>query len=90
MRVPNTIEEGQNENARIKVNAAVVNGEISAVGEVDSYTFRGRRGEFFNAELISVIGRNLSFAEGIMGQLRLYKVNRDGSGRVHCLKLTKL
>ena len=79
VRVPNTIEEGQNENARIKVNAAVVNGEISAVDEVDSYTFRGRRGEFFNAELISVIGRDLSFAEGIMGQLRLYKVNRDGS-----------
>ncbi|MEL7488668.1 MAG: hypothetical protein AAGJ87_15795, partial [Pseudomonadota bacterium] len=77
--VPNTIVEGQNAAADIEVDALVVEGNIDVVGEVDSYTFRGRAGEFFNAELVSVIGEQLTFEEGIIGQLRLFQIDRDGT-----------
>ena len=77
--VPNTILIGQNANAEFETDALVVRGELSAVGEIDRYRFSGRGGDFLNAELISVVGESLSFAEGIMGQLRLYKVEADGS-----------
>ena len=53
--------------------------DISIPGEVDTYSFRGKKGDFFNAELISVIGRDLSFVGGIMGQLFLYQIGYDGS-----------
>ncbi|GAB4527644.1 MAG: hypothetical protein Tsb0010_10490 [Parvularculaceae bacterium] len=79
LKTPNTIESGVNADARLRVKALVVDGAIDAFGEVDSYFFRGKEGDFFNAELISVIGRSLSFADGIIGQLRLYQVHNDGS-----------
>ncbi len=77
--VPNTIIEGQNATAEIIADGIVVEGSLDFEGEADSYTFRGRAGEFFNAELISVVGRSLSFDEGILGQVRLFLVNDDGT-----------
>lgn len=76
---PNTIIEGQNEEARLQVRGAVVDGTIGALGETDSYEFFGREGDFFNAELVSVVGRSLSFEDGILGQLRLFQMNDDGT-----------
>lgn len=79
LRVPNTIIEGQNADARIRVHARVVEGSIDVQDEADSYFFFGLKDEFFNAELISVVGENLSFEDGILGQVRLFQVNRNGS-----------
>jgi len=77
--VPNTIIVGQNADAHLEVKALVIQGDISMPFEVDQYTFKGKAGDFFNAELISVIGEGLSFQDGIVGQLSLYFVNRDQS-----------
>lgn len=77
--VPNTIIEGQNEDAFLDVKAAVVEGEMSVIGEADSYMIRARKGDFINAEVVSVIGSGLTFEDGIMGQLRVFRVNRDGT-----------
>ncbi|MEL6323038.1 MAG: hypothetical protein AAFQ84_02275 [Pseudomonadota bacterium] len=79
IRTPNTIIEGVNADARLRTFGAVVNGAIDELDEVDSFFFFGRKGDFFNAELVSVIGRDLSFEEGIIGQLNLFQINRDGS-----------
>ena len=77
--VPNTIEDGVNEGARIDVNAAIVQGRISAFGETDSFTFFSPQGEFLNVELLPVFSLGQTFEEGIIGQLRVYQINRDGT-----------
>ena len=77
--VPNTIVEGQNADALLRVRARVIEGNIDVEGEKDSYKFFGIKGEFFNAELISVIGEQLTFEEGILGQVRLFQLNYDGT-----------
>ncbi|WP_425408964.1 hypothetical protein [Hyphococcus sp.] len=79
IKVPNTIIVGENAGKKFDVDALVIKGDISVVGETDSYVFRGKRGEYLNAELISVIGEDLTFEEGIMGQLRLYMVDNRGN-----------
>lgn len=79
LNVPNTILEGKNENALLTVNARVINGDISEVGERDSYTFYGRKGDFFNAELVPIQAREQNFEEGILGQLGLFQIHDDGS-----------
>lgn len=77
--VPNTIIDGQNEDAILKTNAAVVEASISAIGETDSYTIRARKGDFINAEIIPVIATGQDFQEGVLGQLRVFRVNKDGT-----------
>ncbi len=77
--VPNTIIQGQNATAELKVRSLVVDGSIDAFGEVDSYTFNGKGGDFFNAEIISVIGNSLSFVDGIIGQVKLFQIHADGT-----------
>ena len=77
--VPNTIVEGQNENAFLDVKASVVEGSMSAIGETDSYFVRARKGDFINAELVPVIATGQTFEEGIVGQVRVFLVNRDGT-----------
>ena len=77
--VDNTIVEGINADADLKVKALTVDGEISTIGEIDSYTFQGKAGRMINVELISVIGRQLSFEDGIIGQVRLFQLNNDGT-----------
>jgi len=77
--VPNTIIEGQNEDAFLDVKASVVEGSMSAVGETDSYYVRARKGDFLNAELVPVIATGQTFEEGIIGQVRVFLVNRNGT-----------
>lgn len=79
IKTPNTIIEGQNEDARIGVRGLVVEGSLDEVGEVDSYFFRAREGLFFNAEIIPVIVTGETFDEGILGQISIFLQNRDGS-----------
>lgn len=79
IRTPNTIIEGQNEDARLAVRGLVVDGEISTEGEADSYFFIGRAGDFFNAEIIPVIVTGETFEEGILGQVSIFLQNADGS-----------
>lgn len=79
IEVPNTIITGVNANTPFYTEATVVEGAIEFFGDTDSYYFQGTAGEFFNAELISVIGLDLSFVDGIMGQLRLYEVAPNGT-----------
>ena len=76
--VENTIMEGVNAGADLQVRALTIDGSIDNVGEVDNFLFNGVAGDMINVELTSVIGRDLSFEEGIIGQVRLYKVNRSG------------
>lgn len=77
--VPNTIIEGQNENAFLDVRARIVEGSMSAIAESDSYFVRARKGDFLNAELVPVISTGQSFEEGILGQVRVFLVNKDGT-----------
>lgn len=79
IRTPNTIVEGQNENARIRVDALVLEGSIDELGEVDSYFFRARGGLFFNAEIIPILATGETFEEGILGQVSVFLQNRDGT-----------
>ena len=79
LSTPNTIEMGDNMNAYFEVRSVTVEGRLDVEGEVDRYTIWGRAGEMINVELISVIGEQLSFEEGILGQVRVYQVNPDGS-----------
>lgn len=79
IRTPNTIIEGQNADARIRVRGVVLEGTLDVAGEVDSYFIRGKKGEFFNAEIIPVIVTGESFVEGIFGQVSIFQQNRDGS-----------
>lgn len=77
--VPNTIIEGENEDALLRTRAAVVEASIGAIGEADSYTIKARKGDFINAEIVPVIATGQSFEEGIIGQLRVFRVNKDGT-----------
>jgi len=78
--VPNTIEDGVNEDARLDSRARIIFGSIDNVGEVDSYRFYAREDQlFFNMELLPVFALGQTFVEGIIGQLRVYQVNRDGT-----------
>jgi len=77
--VPNTIVEGQNEDAFLDVKASVVEGNMSVIGESDSYFVRARKGDFLNAELVPVIATGQTFEEGIIGQVRVFLVNKDGT-----------
>lgn len=77
--VPNTIVEGQNEDAFLDVKASVIEGNMSAIGETDSYFVRARKGDFLNVELVPVISTEQTFEEGIIGQVRVFLVNRDGT-----------
>jgi len=51
----------------------------STIGEADSYIISARKGDFINAEIIPVIATNQTFEEGILGQLRVFQINRDGT-----------
>ena len=79
IKVPNTIIEGQNQDARIRARGLVLEGSLDEVGEVDSYFIRARKGLFFNAEIIPVIVTGETFEEGILGQISIFLQNRDGS-----------
>ena len=77
--VPNTILQGTFQDSEFSVESVIIEGSLDSVGEIDSYFFRGRAGEFFNLELVSLGTLGQSFAEGILGQVSVFQVNPDGS-----------
>ena len=77
--VPNTIVEGKNEDSFLDVKARIIEGNLTATGETDSYIISASKGDFINAEIIPVIATNQTFEEGILGQLRVFQINKDGT-----------
>ena len=75
--VPNTIVEGENADAFIKVSAKVVEGSISTFGEADSFIITARKGEFINAELVPGFATGQTFEDGIVGKIQVFSINRD-------------
>ena len=80
LNTPNTIEIGINAAACYWVESITVQGNIDEVGEIDRYyIWVPEGGDMLNVELISIIGEQLSFDEGILGQVRVYQVDDDGT-----------
>jgi len=77
--VPNTINTGQNEDSFLDVKASIVQGDLLAIGETDSYFIDAEAGDFINAELVPVTATGQTFVDGILGQIRVFRVNEDGS-----------
>ena len=66
----NTIQEGTNAvGERLLSEAAIVDGRIDVVGEVDQYRFRLSAGDFLNAESMSAIPE---YADEVITSLALY------------------
>ena len=80
LQVVNPILVGDNADGRIDVRNIVVEGTLEDLGEVDTFTFSGKAGEVFNAELISdVEGFFFADWDRMIGRLQLYLENGDGS-----------
>lgn len=77
--VPNTILEGKFEDSEFQLEHVVIEGSIDNIGEVDSYFFRAREGEFFYLEALDIFTLMQSFEEGIFSNIALYLVHPDGS-----------
>jgi len=75
--VPNTIIEGVNATTELNVVARVVQGNISVSGEVDSYRFEGKAGEFMNVEMVSFSDNR--FLNPVIGAVTLSLLEDDGS-----------
>jgi len=80
--VPNPLEAGENADGGLNVRASVVEGRIeresnAAAPESDRFRFRGKAGEFINAEVVS-FANNL-VADPVITALTLFVVEDDGS-----------
>ena len=80
LNVVNPILDGVNADGRFDVRNIVIEGRIDVFDEVDSFTFSGKAGQVFNAEMISDV--ESSFApgfDGLFGRLNLFLKEDDGS-----------
>ncbi len=77
--VANTILLGENAGKDLEVKSLVIEGSIDELGEVDTYMFRGKAGDFANLKIINLSSLQLSFEEGIEGRIRLFHVAKDGT-----------
>ncbi len=77
LSVPNTIIDGVNQDAKLKVTARVVQGDISQTGEMDTYRFKGKAGEFMNVEMVSFSDDR--FVNPVIGAITLSLEEKDGS-----------
>jgi len=80
LQVVNPILEGDNADGRIDVRNIVIEGRLDELDEVDTFTFSGKAGQVFNAELISQV-EAFFFPDWdrIVGNLTLYKQEANGS-----------
>ncbi len=74
---PNPLEAGVNAGLELKTKASLIAGRLDVIDEVDSYKFKGKAGQVFNAEVISF--SDVDFAEPIIGLLVLSQKMNDGS-----------
>jgi hypothetical protein len=73
---PNTLLEGENADGKLDIREALIRGAISETGEVDSYRFRGKAGEFLSAEFN---GFDVAVGDSVIGAVSLFFVENDGS-----------
>ncbi|AEP29069.1 zinc-dependent metalloprotease family protein [Brumicola nitratireducens] len=79
---PNTIDSGENAEGKLELLEARIEGSIDIAGEVDSYRFKAKAGQFLNAEFFgfdTVPTKLAQEADFVIGALALYYVEEDGS-----------
>lgn len=80
LNVVNPILEGDNADGRIDVRNIVIEGRLDLLDEVDTFTFDGKAGQIFNAEMISdVEGSFFPEWDRVIGRLQLYLENANGT-----------
>lgn len=80
LNVVNPVVEGDNADGRIDVRNIVIEGRLDELDEVDTFTFNGKAGQVFNAELISEV-EAFFFPDWdrMIGRLQLFLQNGDGT-----------
>ncbi|NNJ72220.1 MAG: hypothetical protein HKP09_03455 [Enterobacterales bacterium] len=73
---PNTIVEGQNADGKLDIREALIRGQISVSGEVDTYRFTAKAGQFVSAEFN---GFDVPVGEPVIGAIKLYYIEPDNS-----------
>ncbi len=73
----NTIEAGDNAGGGLDVDAVTIAGNISVTGEIDTYRFNGKAGQFVTVDMISFV--DFTILNPVIGALDLYILNGDGS-----------
>ena len=73
---PNTVLEGDNSGGSLDIREALIRGEITVANELDRYRFTAKAGEVLSAEFN---GFDVPVGERVIGALRLFKVEQDGS-----------
>jgi len=73
LQVVNTVLEGETADLRLDVDNIVIEGTIEELDEVDSFTFSGRAGDIFNAEMISSVEAGF---DALFGRLTLFSQDR--------------
>ena len=74
---PNPLLEGENAGGKLDMRAALVDGSISELDDVDGYTFKAKAGEIFNAEIIST--SDVTNDAPFLSRLRLFEVGKRGA-----------
>ena len=77
LQVVNTVLEGETADLRLDVDNIVIEGTIEELDEVDSFTFSGRAGDIFNAEMISQV--ESGGFDALFGRLTLFSQDRRGN-----------
>jgi hypothetical protein len=76
--VPNTVLEGENAGSKfLDVQGALITEASIDPANADTYRFRGKAGEFINAEVVSF--SNGLVADSVITNINLYSINADGS-----------
>ena len=73
---PNTLVEGDNADGQLDIREALIRGAISETGEIDSYRFKGKAGEFLSAEFN---GFDVAVGDSVIGAISLFFVEKDGT-----------
>jgi len=74
----NPLLDGVNSGGKLDIRAALIDGSVSELDEVDSYQLRLRKGQIFNAELITT-SDNTSTLAVPFSKLSLMQIQNDGS-----------
>lgn len=74
---PNPLLEGENAGGKLDMRAALIDGSISTLDEMDSYRFKAKAGEIFNAEIIST--SDVTNENSFLSRLRLFELGIRGA-----------
>ena len=76
--VPNTVLEGENAGSKfLDVQGALITEASIDPANADTYRFRGKAGEFINAEVVSF--SNQLVEDSVITNINLYSIDADGS-----------